>query len=82
MRRLRLVDELLTVKEIAQLLKLNPQAVRNWIDQGRLPAIRVGKRRVRVRQSDLDTHLAARRPALVAGNTQTSLQSRGPSSAR
>ncbi len=54
------MDELLTVNEIAELLKLNPQTVRNWIDQGRLPALRVGECRVRVRRSDLDTFLAAR----------------------
>jgi predicted transcriptional regulator len=35
------VDEFLTVNEIAELLKLNPQTVRNWIDQAMLPAIRV-----------------------------------------
>jgi excisionase family DNA binding protein len=35
-------DEFLTVAEVAQLLRLNQQTVRNWIDQGSLPAIRVG----------------------------------------
>ena len=35
------------------MLKLNQQTVRNWIDQGRLPALRVG-RRVRIRRSDLE----------------------------
>lgn len=35
------------------MLKLNQQTVRNWIDQGSLPALRVG-RRVRIRRSDLD----------------------------
>ena len=29
---LRPVDEFLTVNEVAATLKLNPQAVRNWID--------------------------------------------------
>jgi excisionase family DNA binding protein len=38
-------------------LKLNQQTVRNWIDQGSLPALRVGTRRVRVRRSDLDAYL-------------------------
>ena len=35
------------------MLKLNQQTVRNWIDQGSLPAVRVG-RRVRIRRSDLE----------------------------
>ena len=39
----------LTVNEIAETLKLNPQTVRNWIDQGQLPCVRVGSRRVRVK---------------------------------
>ena len=50
-------DEFLTVAEIAELLKLNQQTVRNWIDQGYLPALRVG-RRVRVRRADLDRLLS------------------------
>jgi excisionase family DNA binding protein len=51
-------DEYLTVAEVAERLKLNQQTVRNWIDQGSLPAVRVG-RRVRVRRSALDSILAA-----------------------
>ncbi len=43
----------MTVAEVAETLKLNQQTVRNWIDQGSLPAVRVG-RRVRIRQSDFD----------------------------
>ena len=50
-------DEYLTVKEIAEHLKLNQQTVRNWIDQGKLPAVRIG-RRVRVRRTDIDRMLA------------------------
>lgn len=46
-------SEFLTVAEVATLLKLNQQTVRNWIDQGSLPAIRIG-RRVRIKRSDLD----------------------------
>ena len=51
------MDEFLTVREIAELLKVNPQTVRNWIDRRELPAVRVGARRVRDRQSDLDAFL-------------------------
>ena len=43
----------LTVAEVADVLKLNQQTVRNWIDQGALPALRIG-RRVRIRRADFD----------------------------
>jgi excisionase family DNA binding protein len=43
----------LTVAEVAETLKLNQQTVRNWIDQGSLPALRVG-RRVRIKRSDFE----------------------------
>jgi excisionase family DNA binding protein len=46
-------EEFLTVAEVAELLKLNQQTVRNWIDQGSLPALKVG-RRVRIRRSDFE----------------------------
>jgi excisionase family DNA binding protein len=48
----------LTVNEIAQILKLNPQTVRNWIDRGELPALHVG-RRVRIRREDFDAMIEA-----------------------
>ncbi|MFZ0091829.1 MAG: helix-turn-helix domain-containing protein [Solirubrobacteraceae bacterium] len=44
-------ESYLTVAEVAETLKLNQQTVRNWIDQGSLPALRVG-RRVRIKRSD------------------------------
>ena len=50
-------ESFLTVAEVAELLKLNQQTVRNWIDQGSLPAVRVG-RRVRIRRSDFDRLIA------------------------
>ena len=46
-------ESFLTVAEVADWFKVNQQTVRNWIDQGRLPAVRVG-RRVRIRRSDFD----------------------------
>jgi excisionase family DNA binding protein len=52
-------DEFLTVAEVAKLLKLNQQTVRNMIDRGELGAVRVGQRRVRIRASQLDAFLAA-----------------------
>ena len=57
MDRNDLEDSLLTVAEVAEMLKLNQQTVRNWIDQGSLPALRVG-RRVRIRHSDFQRLIA------------------------
>jgi excisionase family DNA binding protein len=50
-------ESFLTVAEVAELLRLNQQTVRNWIDAGSLPALHVG-RRVRIKRSDLDRILA------------------------
>jgi excisionase family DNA binding protein len=46
-------DEFLTVAEVATTLRLNQQTIRNWIDQGTLPAVRIG-RRVRITRADLE----------------------------
>jgi excisionase family DNA binding protein len=51
-------ESFLTVAEVAEILKLNQQTVRNWIDQGSLPAVRVG-RRVRIKRSDFQRILDA-----------------------
>ncbi len=53
MDRAETEETFLTVAEVAEMLKLNQQTVRNWIDQGSLPALRVG-RRVRIKRSDFD----------------------------
>lgn len=47
------MDDFLTVTEIAETLKLNAQTVRNWIDEGRLPALHIG-RSVRIRREDFE----------------------------
>jgi excisionase family DNA binding protein len=67
-------ETFLTVAEVAELLKLNQQTVRNWIDQGSLPAVRVG-RRVRIRRSDLERLLEEGSTAAPAPGTHRS----GPS---
>jgi excisionase family DNA binding protein len=52
-------ESFLTVAEVAEQLRLNQHTIRNWIDRGELPAVRIG-RRVRIRRRDLD-HLLAHR---------------------
>jgi excisionase family DNA binding protein len=49
-------EEFLTVAEVAERLRLNPQTVRDWIDAGSLPAVRID-RRVRVLTSNLEAVL-------------------------
>jgi excisionase family DNA binding protein len=47
---------LLTVQQVAAEFQVTAQTVRNWIDQGVLPAIRVG-RAFRIARSDVDALL-------------------------
>ena len=48
--------ELLTVKEMAEYLKMNPQVVRRWLREGRLPGIKMGKE-WRAAKEDIDAML-------------------------
>ncbi len=67
-------ESYLTVAEVAETLKLNQQTVRNWIDQGSLPALRVG-RRVRIKRSDFERILEQS----YSGGSSQAGQHRGPS---
>jgi excisionase family DNA binding protein len=71
--RSELDQDFLTVAEVAERLKLNQQTVRNWIDQGSLPALRVG-RRVRIRRSDYER-------LVTEGLTTGTAEPAGPSAA-
>ena len=60
----------MTVAEIATVLKLNQQTVRNWITDGLLPVVRVGRRAL-IKRSDFDAMIEAgytgrRKRALLA----------------
>jgi excisionase family DNA binding protein len=47
---------LLTVAQVAAELQVTPQTVRNWIDHGTLPAVRIG-RAFRLKREDVDAIL-------------------------
>lgn len=57
-------ERLLTVKEVAERLRLHPITVRRLIASGRLPAVRIG-RAVRVREGDV-SRIASPEPGLRA----------------
>ena len=52
--------ELITIKQAANQLKVHPNTIRNFIDNGKLKVIKISARVIRIRQSDLD--------AIKAGN--------------
>lgn len=52
-------DKLLTPKQVAALLQLHPVTVRRFINEGRLPAVRLGGKWLRIRQSDVRSFVDA-----------------------
>lgn len=45
-------DDLLRVKEVAAMLNVGLSSVYTWVQQGLIPACRVGRGTVRIRRSD------------------------------
>jgi excisionase family DNA binding protein len=54
-------EQYLTVAEAARLLRVAPSTIRRWIREGDLPAYRMGKRRLALRRTDVDTMIAPTR---------------------
>jgi excisionase family DNA binding protein len=52
-------DRLLTVSEVADLMRVSNMTVYRLIKSGQLPAVRVGKN-YRIRESDVGTYLSER----------------------
>ncbi len=47
-------DDLLTIPEAAEILKVSTVTLSRWRRQGRLPTLKIGPRAVRIRRADLD----------------------------
>ena len=82
--------QLLTVPQVASAFQVTAQTIRNWIDHGTLPAVRVG-RAFRVRREDVDALLErasadssslATRRSLWEPSTTTLPHRRGPAGPR
>jgi len=56
------IEELLTLEQVAKILKVEPQTLRRWDRQGVLKAVRVGTRRGvgdrRYRKQDIETYIS------------------------
>ena len=56
-----MLDEIMTVAEVANYLKLKPQTIYKWLQDGMIPAAKLGKEwrfRKSVIDKWLDSHLA------------------------
>ncbi len=54
-------DTLLTLDDVAERLKVSPRTVSTWIKSGALPAMRFGRRMIRIEPSALQRFLEASR---------------------
>jgi excisionase family DNA binding protein len=77
-------EELLTVEQVAQMLKVIPDTVRTWIQSGALRASRPGDgtrpgRKYRVRRADLDAFIAASERAPARPEVGAAAESEGTS---
>jgi excisionase family DNA binding protein len=55
------LEEVYTVQEVAQNLKVSERTVRNWIESGELPAFPIGKRGYRISRADLQAFIDQRK---------------------
>ena len=53
-------ERLLTVDEVADLLQVHPRTVRREIDRGKLIAVRLSQRVVRIKESTLRSYIGER----------------------
>lgn len=69
------MDRLLTVRELAERLRITPTCVYRWLGEGRLPVVRFSKRCVRFRESDVQQLLEELSNADAGSERNARLQS-------
>ena len=67
-------EDLLSVKEAGQLLQVSESTLWRWINQKRLPAYRVGPRRMRLRKRDLEPIIAPARSPLLEDKAKADIE--------
>lgn len=60
-----------TVAEAADVLEVSPATVWRWIEAERLPAYRVGPRRIRIRKQDVERVIGPARREVMAMDKET-----------
>jgi len=54
-------QKLLTVDQVAEILQVSRTTIYRRIKAGELPAVKLGRRQVRIRQEDLEAYIQAHR---------------------
>ena len=54
-------DDIMTVQEVAEYMKVSEKTVRNWVNAGELARIPIGRKEYRIKRSDLDEFMERRR---------------------
>ncbi len=48
-----MIEELLKINEVCKILKISKRTLYHWIEQGKLPCIRLSQKTIRFRTSDI-----------------------------
>lgn len=66
--RIEDLPDLLTVREIAEVLRVSPLTIKRWGKRGRLPAIRINSRGDRRYKKEAVLYMLGINPKKVSGN--------------
>ena len=62
-------DDYVTVSEAAEILHVGTSTIRRWIREERIPAYRLGQRRIYLKRADLSSVIAPIRPRTITIET-------------